>query len=79
MLYSSPMTTVTVSSKYQIVIPQEARKKLGIKAGMRLQATSGDLGLRLVREPEIDEIAGLLKGMIVDNTATRSEEDRVVS
>jgi len=46
---------------------------------MRLQATSGDLGLRLVREPEIDEIAGLLKGMIVDNTATRSEEDRVVS
>jgi len=79
MLYSSPMTTVTVSSKYQIVIPQEARKKLGIKAGMRLQAISEDYGLRLVKEPEIDEIAGLLKGMFVDDTAIRSEEDRVVS
>jgi AbrB family looped-hinge helix DNA binding protein len=73
------MTTVTVSSKYQIVIPQEARKKLGIKAGMRLQAILEDLCLRLVKEPEIDEIAGLLKGMLVDDTAIRSEVDRMVS
>ena len=73
------MTAVTVSSKYQIVIPQEARLKLGIKAGMRLQAISEDSVLRLVKEPEIDEIAGLLRGMLVDDTAIRSEEDRVVS
>jgi bifunctional DNA-binding transcriptional regulator/antitoxin component of YhaV-PrlF toxin-antitoxin module len=61
------------------VIPQEARKKLGIKAGMRLQAISEDSVLRLVKEPEIDEIAGLLRGMLVDDTSIRSEEDRVVS
>ncbi len=73
------MTAVTVSSKYQIVIPQEARKKLGIKAGMRLQAISEASGLRLVKEPEIDEISGLLRGMFVDDTDIRSEEDRVVS
>jgi hypothetical protein len=79
MLYWLNMTAVTVSSKYQIVIPQEARKKLGIKAGMRLQAISEDSVLRLVKEPEIDEIAGLLQGMFVDDAAIRSEEDRVVS
>jgi AbrB family looped-hinge helix DNA binding protein len=79
MLYYLHMTAVTVSSKYQIVIPQEARQKLGIKAGMRLQAISEDSGLRLVKEPEIDEISGLLRGMFVDDTDIRSEEDRVVS
>jgi len=79
MLYWLNMTAVTVSSKYQIVIPQEARKKLGIKPGMRLQAISEDSVLRLVKEPEIDEIAGLLQGMFVDDAAIRSEEDRVVS
>lgn len=79
MLYWLNMTAVTVSSKYQIVIPQEARKKLGIKAGMRLQAISEDSVLRLVKEPEIDEISGLFKGMFVDDAAIRSEEDRVVS
>jgi AbrB family looped-hinge helix DNA binding protein len=79
MLYWLNMTAVTVSSKYQIVIPQEARKKLGIKAGMRLQVISEDSVLRLVKEPEIDEIAGLLQGMFVDDAAIRSEEDRVVS
>jgi len=79
MLYWLNMTAVTVSSKYQIVIPQEARKKLGIKAGMRLQAISEDSGLRLVKEPGIDEISGLIKGMFVDDAAIRSEEDRVVS
>jgi AbrB family looped-hinge helix DNA binding protein len=73
------MTAVTVSSKYQIVIPQEARLKLGIKAGMRLQAISEDSGLRLVKEPDIDEISGLLQGMTVDDKDIRSEEDRVLT
>ena len=70
------MTAVTVSSKYQIVIPKEARQKLGITAGMRLQAISEESGLRLVKEPSIKQICGLLKGMPVDDAAIRSELDR---
>ena len=73
------MTSVTVSSKYQIVIPQEARLKFGIKAGMRLQAIFEESGLRLVKEPGIDEISGLLRGMIVDDAVLRTEEDRVIA
>jgi AbrB family looped-hinge helix DNA binding protein len=70
------MTAITVSSKYQIVIPKEFRNLLGIKSGTRLQAISDSQGLRLVKEPEIDDIKGLLKGLPVDDTAIRQERDR---
>jgi len=70
------MTAVTVSSKYQIVIPKEARRRLGISSGTRLQAISEETGLRLVKEPSIDELRGLLKGMPVEDSEIRSKQDR---
>jgi AbrB family looped-hinge helix DNA binding protein len=70
------MTAVTVSSKYQIVIPTEARRKLGISSGTKLQAIAEESGLRLVKEPSIDEIRGLLLGMPVRDSDLREEEDR---
>ncbi len=73
------MTAVTVSSKYQIVIPREARRKLGISSGTRLQAIPEESGLRLVKEPSIDEIRGLLKGLKVHDLDIRSEEDRMLA
>jgi len=72
------MTAVTVSSKYQIVIPREARKRLGICSGTRLQAIPEATGLRLVKEPSIDEISGLLRGMAVQDFAIRDEKDRTL-
>ena len=77
-LYLFPMTAVTVSSKYQIVIPKEARQKLGISSGTRLQAIPEATGLRLVKEPSIDEVCGLLRGMPVDDAGIRSEQDRTL-
>jgi AbrB family looped-hinge helix DNA binding protein len=70
------MTCVTVSSKYQVVIPKEVRRKLGIKSGTRLQAIPDQLGFRLVKEPTIDEIPGLLSGLPVVDKDIRSESDR---
>lgn len=72
------MPTVTVSSKYQIVIPREARRKLGITSGTRLQAIEEPTGLRLVKEPTLQEIPGLLKGLPVRDDAIRGEEDRPI-
>jgi AbrB family looped-hinge helix DNA binding protein len=72
------MTAVTVSSKYQIVIPREARQKLGISSGTRLQAIPEASGLRLVKEPSIDELRGLLRGMPVDDAEIRNERDRTL-
>ncbi len=72
------MVAVTVSSKYQIVIPREARRKLGITSGTRLQAIEEPTGLRLVKEPTLQEIPGLLNGLPVHDDASRGEEDRPI-
>lgn len=72
------MTAVTVSSKYQIVIPKEARRKLGIQAGTKLQTIAEPSGLRLVKEPSIDEIHGLLTGMAIQDSDIRNKKDRLL-
>jgi AbrB family looped-hinge helix DNA binding protein len=72
------MPTVTVSSKYQIVIPREARRKLGITSGTRLQVIEKPTGLRLVKEPTLEEIPGLVKGLAVQDDAIRGEQDRPI-
>ncbi len=72
------MPTVTVSSKYQIVVPREARKRLGITSGTRLQAIEEPAGLRLVKELTLEEIPGLLKGLAVQDDAIRGEQDRSI-
>jgi AbrB family looped-hinge helix DNA binding protein len=70
------MTAVTVSSKYQIAIPKEIRNLLGINSGSRLQFVPDGKGFRLVKEPAIDEIKGLLRGIPVVDSAIRDESDR---
>jgi len=70
------MTTITVSSKYQIVIPKEVRKKLGIKPGTRLCVEESAHGFQLAKEPTLDEIRGLLKGMVVVDSEIRDESER---
>jgi AbrB family looped-hinge helix DNA binding protein len=72
------MPTVTVSSKYQIVVPRETRRRLGITSGTRLQAIEEPTGLRLVKEPTLEEIPGLLKGLPVKDDAIRREKDRSI-
>ncbi len=46
------MKTVTVSAKYQISLPAEARRMLGIKRGDRLLVDVRGNHLLLMREPE---------------------------
>jgi len=70
------MIAITVSSKYQIVIPREVRDTLKIKPGTRLLVTQDLDGLHLVKEPSIDEIRGLLKGMKVMDEEIRDETTR---
>jgi AbrB family looped-hinge helix DNA binding protein len=72
------MTAVTVSSKYQIVIPREARRRLGITSGTRLQVIEEPTGLRLVKELTLEEIPGLLKGLAIQDDAIRGEQDRSI-
>jgi AbrB family looped-hinge helix DNA binding protein len=50
---------IKVSSKGQIVIPREVRKKLGVKGGEKLLLLTcdGDIVLRKTKEMSIDDIA----------------------
>jgi AbrB family looped-hinge helix DNA binding protein len=49
---------IKVSSKGQIVIPREIRKKLGVKGGEKLLVLTrdGDILLRKTKELSLDEI-----------------------
>ena len=50
---------IKVSSKGQIVIPREVRKKLGVKGGEKLLVLTrdGDILLRKAKELSLDDIA----------------------
>lgn len=68
------MTTVTISPKYQVVIPKEVREKLGLKPGQKLQAVLIGNMIQLVPYRSAKEMRGFLKG--IDTTVER-EPDRV--
>ncbi len=50
---------IKVSSKGQIVIPREIRKKLGVKGGEKLLVLTcgGDIVLRKAKEVSLDDLA----------------------
>ncbi|NQW16853.1 MAG: AbrB/MazE/SpoVT family DNA-binding domain-containing protein [Chloroflexi bacterium] len=69
------MTTVTVSPKYQIVIPKEIREQMGIKPGQKLIAIYYDNKLEFVPEVSIADARGMFKGMGISSEVPR-EDDR---
>ena len=68
------MRMVTVSPKYQIVIPKAVRESLQLRPGQRLQVVQYDGRIEFIPERDISELRGYLKGM---DTAIHREEDRV--
>ena len=68
------MNTVTVSPKYQVVIPRQIRNRMGLEPGMKLHVFDHDNRVELipVRSPKL--MRGLLKGM---NITLEREEDRL--
>lgn len=68
------MASVTVSPKYQIVIPKEIRESMGIVSGQKVQITSYQGRIELIPLKPMKEMRGFLKG--IDTTVLR-DEDRV--
>ncbi len=69
------MATVTVSSKYQIVIPKEVREALDIKPGQKLGVLVEGRQVHLVPIRGIDELMGIAEG--ADTSGIREKVDRV--
>ena len=69
------MAHTVVSSKYQVVIPQEIREGMGLRKGEVLQVIGKDGIIALVRERPISELRGYLRGM--SGEGLREKEDRL--
>ena len=68
------MKAVTVSSKFQVVIPRELRESMGIRPGARFQVLQYENRLELIPIKEPQDLRGFIKG--IDSVVSR-EEDRV--
>jgi AbrB family looped-hinge helix DNA binding protein len=69
------MDTVTISPKYQVVIPRRIRERMGLKPGEKLQVISFDDRIELIPIRPMSEMRGFLKGL--DPSFDREGEDRV--
>ncbi|MBW2075565.1 MAG: AbrB/MazE/SpoVT family DNA-binding domain-containing protein [Deltaproteobacteria bacterium] len=68
------MQTVTVSPKYQVVIPKTVRESLQLRPGQKMQVIEYDGRIEFIPERDIAELRGFLKGI---NTEFEREKDRV--
>ena len=69
------MVAITLSSKYQVVIPREARERLGWKPGQKLQPIVWKGEVHLVPVVPITDAQGILGP--ADLEFEREDEDRV--
>jgi len=69
------MDAVTVSPKYQVVIPRRVRERMGLRAGQKLEVISFDDRIELVPLRPMREMRGFLKGL--DPAFERERDDRV--
>lgn len=68
------MQAITVSPKYQIVIPCAIRDALGIKPGLKLYALPYENRIEYIPVKKMKQMRGFLKG--IDTTINR-EKDRI--
>ncbi len=68
------MDTVTISPKYQVVIPQKIRKAMQLVPGQKVQVVLYGNRIELVPEKNIKEMRGFLKGI---NIEFQREGDRI--
>ncbi len=70
------MSTVTISSKYQVVIPRPIRDQFNLKPGQKIMFIPYENTLRVVFVRPIEEAQGLFPG--IDTDPQREKEDREI-
>ncbi len=69
------MQTVTVSPKFQVVIPLAVRQRLKLRPGAKLMVVEFSGGLRLMPVLPAASLRGIARGI---STAITDEPDRVL-
>ncbi|EOQ88808.1 transcriptional regulator, AbrB family [Leptospira yanagawae serovar Saopaulo str. Sao Paulo = ATCC 700523] len=67
------MGKVTVSPKFQVVIPKEVREQIGVKVGMKLEIITFGNRMELIPIEPIKKLRGSLSGI---NSKIDREGDR---
>lgn len=60
------MEVVTISTKYQIVIPKEIREELNLQPGEKIQAIVYNNRIEYIPLKNIKNMRGILKGIKTD-------------
>ena len=68
------MRAVTVSPKFQVVIPKEVRDSMGIVSGQKLRILTYRNRIELIPIKPISEMRGFLTGI---DTEVRRDSDRL--
>lgn len=67
------MTAVTVSPKYQVVIPQAVREAMGLMPGTKLQVMQLENRIEMIPVQSSKSLRGTLRGI---DTSVPRERDR---
>lgn len=68
------MATVTISPKFQVVIPKAIRERLCLAPGQKIQVVTYGDRIELIPVRPIKELRGFLKGI---DTTMKREADRL--
>ncbi len=69
------MDTVTLSPRFQVVIPRSVRRHMNLKPGEKFHIISFENRIELIPIVPMSQMRGFLKGL--DPTFVREKEDRV--
>lgn len=70
------METVTLSSKFQVVIPRAVRERMKLSPGTKFRVIEYGNRVELIPVRPIEEFRGILKGKNIDPNIER-EDDRL--
>ena len=69
------MTRVTISPKFQIVIPREIRQRLRLRPGQQITLLERDGIITAIPDLPLEKFRGILKGM--SRTEIREKRERI--
>lgn len=70
----APVSVVTVSPKFQVVIPRDIREALGLEPGQKVQALRYQNRIEFIPVRPMRSLRGFLKGI---DTSVPRDRDRV--